>query len=82
MQVWNKCDAVEAGGDAGGLQPATASGLLPPAVEALLQSDAGDAAGAYRPTAVATSVLYGQGLQELLAAVEHKVREGACGTCL
>ena len=58
----------------GGLQAAAAAGLLPPAVQALLDGDAG--AAGYRPTAVATSVLRRQGLQGVLAAVEHKASEG------
>ena len=58
----------------GGLQAAAAAGLLPPAVQALLDADEG--AAGYRPTAVATSVLRRQGLQGVLAAVEHKASEG------
>ncbi|PSC73950.1 GTP-binding chloroplastic [Micractinium conductrix] len=61
---------VDAAGSSG-LHAAAAAGLLPPAVEALLRSDV--RAASYRPTAVATSVLRGQGLAELLAAVEDKL---------
>ena len=67
---------VDAAGSSG-LHAAAAAGLLPPAVEALLRSDV--RAASYRPTAVATSVLRGQGLAELLAAVEDKVRGGRAG---
>ena len=49
---------------------AAGTGLLPAAVQAMLDGDA--AAGGYRPTAVATSVLRRQGLHEVLAAVERK----------
>lgn len=56
---------------------APAACQLPPAVEALLASDA--AAAGYRPTAVATSVLQNEGLSEVLAAVESKVR-AVCGS--
>ena len=48
------------------------AGGLPSRLEALLQADA--AAAAYRPAAVATSVLRGQGLDRVLRAVEAKVR--------
>lgn len=45
---------------------------LPSTVEALLAANA--AAASYRPSAVATSVLHGQGIPGLLAAIECKVR--------
>ncbi|PRW45451.1 GTP-binding chloroplastic [Chlorella sorokiniana] len=47
------------------------------AEEGLLDVDA--AAAAYRPTAVATSVLRRQGLQQVLAAVEHKLEAQLAG---
>lgn len=59
------------GSGGGGKCAAAAAGLLPAAVEALLGSD--PAAVRYRPAAVATSAYSGQGLGELLAAVERKV---------
>ncbi len=65
-----------AGCDGGGTGPRSAyeaERRLPAAVEALLGSD--PAATRYRPAAVATSAYNGHGLQELLAAVESKVRE-------
>lgn len=62
---------VGGGGDAAGSHAAATAGLLPPAVTALLQADA--AAAAYRPTAVATSVLHGQGLRGVLETMESKV---------
>ncbi|KAI7842133.1 hypothetical protein COHA_004325 [Chlorella ohadii] len=46
-------------------------------IEALLDADA--AAAGYRPTAVATSVLRKQGLQQVLAAVEHKLEVQLAG---
>lgn len=64
------------GASCGGLQAAAAAGLLPPAVQALLDGDA--AAAGYRPVAVATSVLRRQGLQEVLAAVERKASGSRC----
>ena len=52
-----------------------AGGGLPPAVAALLEAGSGcrGADAGHRPTALATSVVQGRGLQEVLAAVESKV---------
>lgn len=61
------------GGGTGPRSAYEAERRLPAAVEALLGSD--PAATRYRPAAVATSAYNGHGLQELLAAVESKVRE-------
>ncbi|KAL4437274.1 hypothetical protein ABPG75_004413 [Micractinium tetrahymenae] len=61
-----------------GLHAAAAAGLLPAAVEALVKSD--PEAALYRPVAVATSACTGQGLQELLAAVERKVQPLLAGS--
>jgi hypothetical protein len=47
-------------------------------VEALLAANA--AAASYRPSAVATSVLHGQGIPGLLAAIECKVRRRFYGS--
>jgi hypothetical protein len=77
-------DAGEAAGsegampDSSGPQEAAAAvveaagGVLPPVVAALLEAGSGEGAGC-RPTALATSVVQGRGLQEVLAAVESKV---------
>lgn len=67
------------GGDGGAAGPrdAPAAGLLPAAVERLLSSD--PEASQYRPAAVVASARSGQGLRELLAAVERKVSRLAGG---
>ena len=64
--------------DSSGTQEAAAAaeaagGALPPTVAALLEAGSGGQAADYCPTALATSVVQGRGLGEVLAAVESKV---------